>query len=138
MDDIDLIAEDKELKVKRPANIVRQPFLPYALMSIVPIEDRPTGKKTTPTSVVNACTTTFPGQKRSFVSDLLQIFSFFSGDVGFSKIFPSLAPDFTLKHLLYAVNEVVMGNMKFSRVVPPLLSQLFVSALQILTDPGGK
>ena len=138
MDDHELIEEDRELRVKRPANVARQPFLPYAIMSTVPIEDRPSGKKTTPTSAVNACTKILSGQSRSLVSDLLQIFSFFSGDVGFSRMFPSLAPDFTLKHLFYALNEVVVGNTKHSRVVPPLLIQLFLSSLRILTDPSGK
>ena len=138
MDDQALIAEDKQLRVKRPAHVIRQPFLPYALMSIVPNEDRPNGKKTTPAATVNACTEVLTNQSRSLVSNILQIYSFFSGDVGFSRIYPTLTPNFTLSQLLHAVNEVAIGNSKLSRVIPPLISQLFFTALKILTDPSGE
>ena len=44
-------------------------------------------------------------------------------------------PEFTLKHLMYAVNEINLGNTKSSCVVPPLISHLFLAALRILTEP---
>jgi len=65
---------------------------------------------------------------RGLISDVLQIYHFFVGDVGYSSF------EFELKHLMYAVNEIVIGNMKKSRTVPPLISHLFMVVLRILTN----
>ena len=43
-------------------------------------------------------------------------------------------PEFTLNHLMYAVEEIINGNAKKSRLVPPLISHLFVTSLQLLTN----
>eukprot|EP00548_Thalassiothrix_antarctica_P000095 CAMPEP_0194142306 /NCGR_PEP_ID=MMETSP0152-20130528/11601_1 /TAXON_ID=1049557 /ORGANISM="Thalassiothrix antarctica, Strain L6-D1" /LENGTH=1428 /DNA_ID=CAMNT_0038841223 /DNA_START=333 /DNA_END=4619 /DNA_ORIENTATION=+ len=70
---------------------------------------------------------------RGTVSDLIQIYHFFQGDVGFGDMLETpLVADFTLQHLAYAVDEVLNGNCKKSRLLPPLLSHLFVVSLQIL------
>ncbi len=138
MDDRKLIAEDKELGVKRPADKSKQPFLPFTLSSIIPCDDRPPTRKTTSSMVVNACTGTMSQSSRSVVSDLIQIYHFFRGDVGFGRIYPNSVPDFSFNHLLQATNEVMIGNMKKSQLVPPLLGQLFHASLDILTDPEGR
>jgi len=135
MDDLELIAEDKELGVKRSAAISRQPFLPLTMSSLLKFDERPHSRKTTSSTIVNACTATMSPGNRSIMSDVLQVYHFFRGDVGYSRIFPSTVPNFSLKHLLYAVNEVMIMNAKKSQLIPPLISQLFYTALKILTDP---
>ncbi len=135
MEDLELIAEDKELGVKRPAHVTRSPYMPFALQSILPHDIRPTTKKTTPGTVVNACTATLASGSRGLMSDLLQVYHFFVGDVGYARMNEGTVPIFTLKQLLYAVNEVVNGNARKSRVVPPLISHLFVTVLMILLSP---
>jgi hypothetical protein len=137
MDDFELEKEDKELGVKPPADVTRRPFLPYALTSLVPYDERPRGKKTTPTSVVNACTTNMSTGNFGLISDVLCVYNFFSGDVGFSRINPSVGPEFTLSHLMYAVNEVLIGNSKTNKSIPPLLSHLVLTCLNILTKLSG-
>jgi hypothetical protein len=138
MDDIALIAEDKELGVKRPSDVGKQPYLPFTMSALMPFDERPTTKKTTSCAIVNSCSATMSHGSRSTISDLLQLFHFFRGDVGYDRMFSSTIPAFQLKHLLYAVNEVMIGNAKKSQLVPPLISQLFYTSLKILTDPNGK
>jgi len=138
MDDIELEKEDKELGVKPPSDVTRRPFLPFALTYLVPFDERPRGKKATPTSVINACTAKLSSGTMGLISDVLSVYNFFSGDVGFSRIDPSVAPEFTMSHLLYAVNEVVNGNCKANKSVPPLLSHLVLTCLNILTKLNGE
>ncbi len=138
MDDLELIAEDKELGVKRSAAISRQPFLPLTMSSLIRFDERPSSRKTTPCPSINASTATMSPASRSVVSDTLQVYHFFRGDVGYSRIFPLTVPNFSLKHLLYAVNEVLILNAKKSQLVPPLISHLFYTALKILTEPSGE
>ena len=135
MDDLKLITEDKELGVKRPSEIARPPFLPFALQSLLPHDERSTTKKSTPGSVVTACSTTMSSGSRGLFSDVLQIYQFFVGDFGYAQMFEGTVPNFTLKQLLYAVNEVSIGNTRKACVVPPLISHLFVTALSALTSP---
>lgn len=140
VDDLVLIAEDKELGVKKPADIGKAPFLPFALHSLLPHDVRPRNKKTTAQSVVTACSTecdtgSSGSGSRGLVSDLIQVYHFFRGDFNYSRLFDKALPEFSLKHLLHASNEIVLGNSKRSRVVPPLISYLFVLALNILTTP---
>ena len=135
MEDLELIAEDKTLGVKRPADVTRPTFLPYALQSLLAHDIRPTNKKATPAAVLNACTSTLSNGSRGMMSDTLQVYHFFVGDVGYARMFENSVPNFTLKQLLHAMNEVVIGNTKKSRVVPPLISHLFVTALSVLLSP---
>ena len=44
-------------------------------------------------------------------------------------------PKFSLKTLLYALDEVLNGNAKAAKSLPPLLTHLFVTALRMLTTP---
>jgi hypothetical protein len=130
MDDIELIAEDNELGIKRPEGVTKPPFLPYALSYVVPIDDRPTGKKATSASVINACTSSM---NRGLISDMLQVYHFYRGDVGFGRMYPGSVAPFTLQHLVFAVNEVVNGNAKRAKAVPPLISHLFMASLRLIT-----
>jgi hypothetical protein len=138
MDDLKLIAEDKELGVKRPADVTKQPFLPFTFTSLIPFDDRPPSRKSTSVTIINACTATMSPGSRTIVSDALQVYQFFRGDLGYGRLFPHLIPEFNYKHLLYAVNEVLVGNAKKSHLVPPLISYLFYISLYILTHPEGK
>lgn len=138
MDDIELIAEDKELGVKRPSDVSKQPFIPFTLASLIPFDDRPTTKKTTSATIVNACSATMSSDSRTIISDIIQVYHFFRGDVRYADMFPSMIAEFSFKHLLYAVNEVVIGNAKKSESVPPLLSHLFYVSLKILTTVDGE
>jgi len=136
MDDLALIAEDKELGVKRPADVTKQPSIPYTMTSLIPFDERPTTRKSTPASIVNACSATMSSGNRGIISDLLQVYHFFRGDVGYSRKYPLTTPDFNFKQLLYAVNEIMIGNAKKSHMVPPLISQMIVASLEILTNPS--
>jgi hypothetical protein len=138
MDDIELEKEDKELGVKPPSHVTRRPFLPYALTSLIPFEERPRGKKTTPTATINACTTKVSSGSMGLISDVLSVYNFFSGDVGYSRLDPSVAPEFNLSHLMYAVNEIVIGNCKANKTMPPLLSHIALACLNILTKLSGE
>jgi hypothetical protein len=135
MDDLQLIAEDRELGVKRPPTVTKPPYLPFAMQSLLPHDMRPSTKKATPGSIVNACTSTVSSGSRGLMSDVLQVYHFFVGDVGYARMVDGSVPIFTLKQFLYAVNEVVNGNARKSRVVPPLISHLFVTALTTLLSP---
>ena len=135
MDDLKLIAEDKELAVKRPADVTRPTFLPFVLQSLLPHDARPKTKKATPGSVANACSATISSGSRGLISDVMQVYHFFVGDIGYARMFAGSVPEFSLKQLLYAVNEVVTGNARKSRTVPPLISHLFVTALSVVSSP---
>jgi hypothetical protein len=135
MDDLELIAEDKELGVKKPADVTKQPFLPFVLQSLVPHDARSTTKKSTPGGIISSCSTTVSTGSRGLISDVLQVYHFFVGDIGYARMVDGIVPKFSLKQLLYAVNEVVCGNAKKSRAIPPLVCRLFLAVLSILTSP---
>lgn len=44
-------------------------------------------------------------------------------------------PKFSFKTLLYALDEVLSGNAKTAKALPPLITHLFVTALKMLTGP---
>ena len=113
MEDIALIAEDKELGVShplpsRPALGLAYPKLPAACKS----DTMGTG----------------------ILDDLFHIYHFFRGDVGWGR-YPKqkevVAP-FTLSQWMECVKLVIDGTAKKSRMVPPLMSHLFVVSLQHL------
>jgi len=70
---------------------------------------------------------------RGLISDLLQIYHFFVGDMGYARCFPNTTVPFELKHLFYAVHEIVNGNMKKNKTMPPLINHLFMVLLKVLT-----
>jgi histone H1/5 len=116
MEDAKLHLEDKELGVKPPEDVTRRPALPtfFSNKAASKSEHLEYGSWGT-------------------VTDLLAVYHFFRGDVHFTLGEETpLVPEFTLKHLKYAVDEVLNGNAKRSRMVPPLISHLFVVSLQLL------
>ena len=112
--------------------------MPFTMSSLVGLDDRPPTRKSTSSTIINACSATMSPGTRSTISDAFQIFQFFRGDVGYGRIFESSVPKFTFKTLLYALNEILIGNARKSQLVPPLISQLFYVSLEILTKPEGK
>ena len=132
MEDTKLHLEDKELGVKPPEDVTRRPYLPYLFQATLPLED-PKRKGKTPGTILTAskCDHLEYGS-RGLGTDLLAVYHFFRGDVHYTGDEP-LVPDFTVKHLMYAVDEVLNGNAKRSRMVPPLISHLFVTCLKLLT-----
>lgn len=120
MEDTKLHAEDKELGVKPPEDVTRRPALPYFF----------TNNKAASQSHY------LEYGSQGLVTDFLQVYHFFRGDVHFTLADETtttlLVPEFTLKHLKYSVDQVLNGNAKRSRMVPPLISHLFVTCLQLL------
>ena len=99
MDDLKLIVEDKELNVKPTHGICSLPFLSYSLSQAYS-ENQPLTKKATPKSILNSCTNTLSSRSRGLISDVLQVYHFFRGDVGYRKTYDTTT-EFTLKHLMY-------------------------------------
>jgi len=129
MEDTKLHNEDKELGVTAPKEVKRRPQLPY-FFQLADSSKAASASKCDSLDYDN----------RGIVSDLLQIYHFFHGDVGFVDILAEqsnqkVIADFGLSHLMYAVDEILNGNCKKSKLVPPLITHLFVACLQILTAP---
>lgn len=129
MEDTKLHREDKELGVSAPKEVKRRPQLPYFFQ----LAD------SSKAASASKCDT-LDYDNRGIVSDLLQIYHFFHGDVGFGDILAEqtnqkIIADFGLSHMIYAVDEILNGNCKKSKLVPPLITHLFVACLQILTTP---
>ena len=118
MDDIELIKEDKELRVS--VSLPSRPSLPVVFSSYLP-------------DSLSKSDTTWSG----IWDDALHIYHFFRGDVGWGQIMESqsklyvVAP-FTLQQWRHAVEQIVCGNSKQSRMLPPLVNHLFCVALQFL------
>jgi len=113
MDDLELIKEDKELRVV--VSLPSRPPLPLALSE-------------------------FPSMCKSdtigsgILDDAFHIYHFFRGDVGWGRFAQNrnIVAPFTLHQWLECVQQVVRGTSKRSRMLPPLMSHLFVVALQHL------
>lgn len=125
MEDTKLHLEDKELAVKPPDDVKKRPGLPYVFQLV---RDN---KNTAETP--SRCQYLDHGS-RGLIPDLLQIYHFFRGDVHFSPTDDPIVPEFSLPHLLFAVDEILNGNAKKSRMVPPLICHLFVTCLGLLTS----
>jgi hypothetical protein len=125
MEDTKLHLEDKELAVKPPDDVKKRPGLPYVFQLI---RDN---KNTAETP--SRCQSMDHGT-RGMVPDLLQVYHFFRGDVHYSPTDELLVPEFSLQHLMFAVDEILNGNAKKARMVPPLISHLFVTCLNLLTS----
>jgi mannose/fructose/N-acetylgalactosamine-specific phosphotransferase system component IIB len=131
MEDTKLHSQDVELHVK--PNVPKRPSLPYFFQATVPFEQRVMGGKTPSSILTNSKVDQLEYGNRGLVPELLQVYHFFRGDIHFTlPKHESLVPEFGLSNLLHAVEEVVNGNAKKSRLVPPLLSHLFVTSLQLL------
>ncbi|KAL7566249.1 hypothetical protein ACA910_011311 [Epithemia clementina (nom. ined.)] len=154
MEDTKLHEEDRELGVKAPPDVLPRPSLPYFWQMTLPLDD-PGRQGRTPDQVLRHSKCDALGQgSRGLVSDLLQVYHFFRGDVHFTgdtavmeqsgsakrkkvgnsneEPASSLVPDFSLSNLIYATEEIINGNARRLRLVPPLISHLFVTSLQLL------
>lgn len=135
MEDTKLHLEDKELAVKPPADVTRRPNLPYFFHATLALDDPRRHGKTPAHILNNSKVDHLEYGSRGLVPDLLQVYHFFRGDVHFQNDQDTpLVPEFTLNHLMFAVDEIINGNAKKSRLVPPLISHLFVTSLQLLTN----
>jgi linker histone H1 and H5 family len=136
MEDTQLHREDKEFGVKAPAGVLSRPYLPYFWTLTVPRAQRTTGGKTNTAILTASKVEGCDYDSRGLVPDLLQIYHFFRGDVHFTlDDEASIVPNFTLKQLVHCVEQVWNGNARRSKLIPPLLVHLFVTCLQILTQP---
>merc|ERR1719362_1910226 len=141
MDDLELLEEDKGLGVQTPNTLLRPPFVPHILSMTLPREEGPSRLADTPSDIVTTSQSLLTDETRGTISDVMQVYHFFRGDVGYSRNHSDVTPEFSFRQLLYAVNEIFHGNAKTAKAVPPLISHLFVTALQIVTNrkvPGKK
>lgn len=112
MDDLQLISEDLELELpSSPIGVNILPDLPVAFHS-------------------------FPS---SVVDDVLQIFHFLHGDLGYCKLakfgnetVAQSTPEFSAVQLASALDEIQNGNAQRARCIPPLLSHVFTMLLRVL------
>lgn len=138
IEDTKLHAENKEYGIKTPNDLTRRPALPHTLTCLVPPHLR--GEKQKWGTVVNASQSgsgeLLGGENdRGLIPDTLQVYHFFCGDVGFADDkFP--VPMFNIKTLFYALDEVLSGNAKAAKCLPPLITHLLVTALRVLTSPA--
>jgi histone H1/5 len=134
MEDTKLHAEDRELAVKPPVDVIGRPYLPYFWHCTLPFDHELRAGKTS-SQVLNA--SKVDGRDHGsfgLVPDVLQVYHFFRGDVHWSgdDVDNAIVPDFSLQHLMNAVEQVSTGNSRKGRMVPPLIAHLFVTCLQML------
>jgi hypothetical protein len=116
MEDLKLIAEDKELGVS------------------VKLSARPSLPCVTPGNSSKAFTS--ETQKPGILEDAFLIYHFFRGDVGWGLIEKNGVAPFTLCQWLECIRQVQSGASKRSKLLPPLMTHLFVVALQHLVPPA--
>jgi hypothetical protein len=144
MEDTKLHQEDKILGVKPPKSVQPRPALPYFWQCTLDPRRRTTGK--TPTLILTASKVeNLDTGSRGLVPDLLSVYHFFRGDVHFQisssndnhhdESLQPIVPPFTLQQLIFAVEQVLNGNARKAKTVPPLLVHLFVTSLQLLLLP---
>jgi len=115
MDDLKLIEEDKELRVVSPYKDNPRPTLTLAMPN-------------------------FPAVCRSdtmgagVMNDIIHIYHFFRGDVGWGRFRKqkSFVAPFSLEQWMECVQQVSKGWCKKARMIPPLMTHLFVVTLQHL------
>jgi len=113
MDDLKLIAEDKELRVK--VDTPSRPSLELAMPNF------PAG-----------CRSDTIGS--GIMNDVIHIYHFFRGDVGWGRFNKQklLVAPFTLEQWMECVQQISKGWSKKARMLPPLMTHLFVVTLQHL------
>jgi len=138
MEDTRLHSENKEWGVRPRKDVTRPPALPDTLACIIPPHLRTGDRKW---SSRNACSNVVhtggnlselgPDRDRGLITDVLQVWHFFCGDVGLEdENYP--VPKFSVKTMFYALDEVLSGNAKAAKALPPLITHLFVTALKML------
>lgn len=136
MEDTKLHAENKEYGIKNTETLARRPALPFTLTSLVPphlrVGDNPKWGPIHSASQSGAGELMDVDNDRGLIADALHVYHFFCGDVGFVDAkYP--VPKFSIKTLLYALDEIIIGNSKAAKSLPPLISHLFLTALRVLT-----
>ena len=113
MDDLELIKEDKELRVV--VSLPSRPTLPLAVPEFP-----------------SMCKSDTMGS--GILDDAFHIYHFFRGDVGWGRFLNNrnIVAPFTLQQWLECIQQVIRGAAKRSRMLPPLMTHLFVVALQHL------
>jgi len=115
MEDLKLIEEDKELRVVSPYKDCPRPVLQLAMPNF------PAGCRSDTMGV-------------GVMDEIIHIYHFFRGDVGWAR-FPkqkSLVAPFSLQQWMECVQYVSNGWCKRARMLPPLMTHLFVVTLQHL------
>lgn len=113
MDDLKLIEEDRELKVK--VDLPPRPPLELAL-PVFPVKCRSNTKGF------------------GLMNDIMHIYHFFRGDVSWGRFNKqkSLVAPFKLTQWMECITQVSKGWSKKARMLPPLITHLFVVSLQHL------
>lgn len=111
MEDLKLIAEDKELKVSNK------------------LPSRPSLKAVFP-NAPSACKS--DSMRTGILDDAFAIYHFFRGDVGWGLDEKNGVAPFTLEQWLECIKQVLSGVSKRTKLLPPLMTHLFVVALQNL------
>lgn len=140
MEDTKLHWEDKEFDIKPPTDVTPRPYLPYFWQMTRPLDCPSRKGKTSSTVLTWSKADGLDYDSRGLVSDLLQVYHFFRGDVRFVGDDPDvpIVPPFSLEQLVFATEQVLILNARSSRMVPPLLVHLFCTCLQILcSEPEG-
>ena len=135
-----------------------RPTVPYFWQMVLPLNDPGRQGRTSDHVLRYSKSDALAHGSHGLVSDLLQVYYFFRGDVHFTgdtdsteQILPTtkrkrgqggksveepgsslIVPEFTLSNLIYSTEELLNGNARKSRLVPPLISHLFVTCLQLL------
>jgi len=115
MDDLKLIEEDKELRVVSPNKDNPRPALELAMPNFPTV-----------------CRSDTMGS--GVMNDIIHIYHFFRGDVGWGRFRKqkSFVAPFSLEHWMECVQQVSKGWCKKARMLPPLITHLFVVTLQHL------
>ena len=137
MEDTRLHQEDKELHVRPPPDVTTRPYLPYFWQVTLPLDDPARKGKTSDSILRHSKVDNLDTASRGLVPDLLQVYHFYSGDVNFINVTAisddeTLVAPFKFSHLIFATDEIIQGNAKRSRLIPPLISHLFLVSLQLL------
>jgi len=113
VEDLKLIVEDRELKVK--VDLPPRPLLELAM------PDFPA-----------ACRSNTMGS--GLMNDIIHIYHFFRGDLSWGRFNKQklLVAPFTLEQWMSCVQQVSKGWSKKARMLPPLMTHLFVVSLQHL------
>ena len=145
MEDTKLHREDKELNVKPPADVLPRPYLPFFWHTTAPMHHPSRQGKTSDSILRHSKVEGLDSDTRGLVPDMFSVYHFFRGDVHFTMSGGNtteeespedrLVPEFSLKQLIFAVEQVMNGNARKAKLVPPLLVHLFVTCLQILCEP---
>jgi len=136
IEDTRLHKENKEWGVKPREHVKKRPALPHSLTCLIPPHLRESNPKKYRGSAANASASgngslLGGNHERGLITDAIHVYHFFCGDVGFVDV-DNPVPKFSLKTMFYALDEVLNGNSKLAKSLPPLITHLFVTTLRML------